>query len=126
MPVVLKIDPRRQVVYSTFYGKLTDAELAGHGRAIASDQDFRPHFSEIVDFTAVTELAISESTLAALASNPSLFSESVVHIVVAPTEPLFQMASKYKELAQLSRRNLFVVRTRAEAYRLLSSERKPL
>jgi hypothetical protein len=125
MPVVLKIDPRRQLVYSTFYGKLTDAELAGHGHAIATDPDFRPHFSEIVDLTAVTEMSISEGTLAALASNPSLFSESVMHIVVAPSEPLFQMASRYKHLAQSSRRNLFVVRTRAEAYRLLPAEPKP-
>ena len=125
MPVVLKIDPRRQVVYSTFYGKLTDAEVAGHGHVIASDPDFRPHFSEIVDFTAVTETAVSESALAALASNPSLFSDSVLHIVVAPSEPLFQMASRYKDLAKASRRNLFVVRTRAEAYRLLPAEPKP-
>jgi len=100
MPVVLKIEPRRQVVYSTFYGKLTDAEVTGHGHVIASDPDFKPHLSEIVDFTAVTETAVSESTLAALASNPSLFSDSVVHIVVAPSEPLFQMASRYKDLAK--------------------------
>ncbi len=126
MPVVLKIDPRRQVVYSAFYGKLTDAEVAGHGHAIASDPDFRPHFSEIVDFTDVTEAAISESTLAALASKASLFSESVMHIVVAPSEALFQMTSRFKELAKSSRRNLFVVRTQAEAYGLLHSDRKPL
>src|SRR4029077_1101033 len=125
MPVVLKIDPRRQVVYSAFYGKLTDAELAGHGHAIGSDPDFRPHFSEIVDFTDVTEAAISEGTLSAMASSPSLFSESVMHIIVAPSEALFQMTSRFKELAQSSRRNLFVVRTRAEAYRLLPSDPKP-
>lgn len=125
MPVVLKIDPRRQVVYSTFYGKLTDEELAGHGHVIISDPDFRPHFSEIVDFTAVTEASISERTLAAMASNPSLFSDSVLHIVVAPSESLFQMASRYKDLAKSSRRNLFVVRTRAEAYRLLPAGPKP-
>ena len=67
MPVVLKIDPHRKVVYSAFYGEVTDAEVLGHGKAIGSDPDFNPEFSEIVDFSSVTNAAISESTLAALA-----------------------------------------------------------
>ena len=126
MPVVLKIDPHRKVVYSAFYGEITDAEVLGHGKAIGSDPDFNPEFSEIVDFSSVTNAAISESTLAALAANPSLFKSSVVHIVVAPSEPLFQMVSKYKDFAHSSRPNLFVVRTRSEAYRLLPGPSKAI
>jgi len=52
-------------VYSAFYGKVNDGEVAGHRSAIASDPDFRAHFNEIVDFTSVTDLELSESTLAA-------------------------------------------------------------
>jgi hypothetical protein len=126
MPVVLKIDPHRKVVYSAFYGEVTDAEFLGHGKAISSDPDFNPDFSEIVDFSSVTNAAISESALAALAANPSLYHSSVVHIVVAPTEALFQMVSKYKDLAHSSRPNLFVVRTRSEAYRLLPGRSKTI
>jgi hypothetical protein len=124
MPVVLKIDPRRKVVYSAFYGQITDAELLNHGKAIAGDPDFNPDFADIVDFSAVTDSHISESTLAAMAANPSLFNSSVVHIVVAPTDSLFQMVSKFMEFAQSSRQNLQVVRTRAEAYHLLPGEAK--
>jgi hypothetical protein len=119
MPVVLKIDPQRRVVYSAFYGKLSEAEVIDHRMQIAADPDFKPHFSEIVDFSAVTEAEISDATLGALAANPSLYDASVLHIVVAPAEPLFQVANKYKQLAEASRPNLFVVRTRAEAYQLL-------
>jgi hypothetical protein len=119
MPVVLKIDPQRQVVYSAFYGKLSEEEVVGHGRLIAADPDFKPHFSEIVDFSAVTEADISDATLGALAANPSLYDDSVLHIVVAPADSLFKIASKYKQLSRTSRPNLFVVRTRAEAYQLL-------
>jgi len=126
MPVVLKIDLQRKVVYSTFYGDVTDAELLGHGKAIGSDPDFNPEFSEIVDFSSVTNAAISESALTALAANPSLFKSSVVHIVVAPGEALFQLVSKYKDFTQSSRPNLFVVRTRSEAYRLLPGEPKAI
>lgn len=126
MPVVLKIDPQRKVVYSTFYGEVTDAELLDHGKAIGSDPDFNPEFSEIVDFTSVTNAAVSERALAALAANPSLFKSSVLHIVVAPTEALFQLVSKYKDFAQSSRPNLFVVRTRSEAYQLLPGKPKAI
>lgn len=121
MPVVLKIDARRKVVYSAFYGKIDDAEVAGHRSAIAADPDFKADFNEIIDFTAVTDASLSESTLAAMAANPSLFDESVLHIVVAPADLLFQLASKYKGLARFSRPNVMVVRSRDEAYQLLAS-----
>jgi len=124
MPVVLKIDPQRKVVYSAFYGKITDAELLDHKKAIASDPDFSPQFDDIVDFSDVTFSAISEETIAALAANPTLFSKSVRHIVVAPDAVMFHLGRKFKELAQSSRPNLFVVKTRAEAYRLLPSQHK--
>ena len=120
MPVVLKIDRRRKVVYSAFYGKATDEEVAAHRDAIAADPDFDPTFSEIVDFTGVTEAALSEASLAAMAKNPSLFQEASVHIIVAPADLMFNLAAKYKAFARLSRPNLFVVRTRAEAYQLLT------
>jgi len=123
MPVVLKIDTRRKVVYSAFYGKISDAEVAGHRSAIASDPHFSPQFNEIVDLTAVTEFAISEKTLAAMAANPTLYNESAMHIVIAPADALFKLASKYKGLARRSRPNFFVVRSRDEAYRLLAGRR---
>jgi len=122
MPVVLKIDARRKIVYSAFYGKINDAEVAGHRQAIASDPDFRPHYNEIIDFTAVTEANLSESTLAAMAANPSLFDKSVLHIVVAPADLLFHLARKYKGFANLSRPNVMVVRSRDEAYQLLADK----
>ena len=116
MPVVLKIDTRRKIVYSAFYGKLTDAELMDHREAIAADPDFNPKYSEIVDFSAVTEANISNATLTAMASAPSLYDENVMHIVVTPSPALVQMVSKFRDLALSSRPNLVMVRTREEAY----------
>lgn len=124
MPVILKIDSRRRVVYSTFYGKVTDDELLRHGVTIASDPDFKRDFSEVVDFSEVSDVTISEATLKAIAGSRSLFSDSVLHIVVAPSDPIFQLADRYKEFTRKSRPNLFVVRSRAEAYKLLEAESK--
>jgi hypothetical protein len=125
MPVVLKIDPQRKVVHSAFYGRITDAELLGHHKRIAADPDFNSQFADIVDFSDVTDPAITDSAIAALAANPSLFSSSAVHIVIAPAAVVFRLGAKFKELARMSRPNFHVVRTRAEAYRLLSGGNKP-
>lgn len=119
MPVVLKIDTRRRLVYSTFYGKITDEDLLGHRSTLASDPNFNPDFSEIVDFSAVSEPAISEAALAGMAESKSLYSDAVLHIVVAPADLAFQLASQFKTFALETRRNLLVVRTRGEAYQLL-------
>lgn len=123
MPVVLKIDASRKVVYSAFYGKISDAEFLDHRSSISSDPDFKPHYNQIVDFTAVTESSISEGALATLAASPSLFEKSVLHIVVASADWVLQMAGKYKKLARSSRPNFHVVRSRDEAYQLLSAAR---
>jgi hypothetical protein len=120
MPVVLKIDPQRRVVYSAFYGRVTDEEFLGHRTAIATDPDFNPNFSDILDFTAVTEVGVSERAVTAQAENPSIFSSSAMHIIVAPADVMFQLGKMFKQFSHPSRPNVFIVRTRAEAYRLLS------
>jgi hypothetical protein len=113
------------VVHSAFYGRITDTEMLGHRKSIASDPDFNPQFADIVDFSDVTDPAITESAIAALAANPSLFSSSAVHIVIAPAAVVFRLGAKFKELAQSSRPNFHVVKTRAEAYKLLPGGNKP-
>ena len=125
MPVVLKIDPHRRVVHSAFYGKITDAELLGHRTRIASDPDFNPQFADIVDFSDVTDPAITENAIGALAANPSLFSSSAIHIVIAPAAVMFRLGARFKQLAQSSRPNFYVVKTRAEAYEILPLGNKP-
>lgn len=125
MPVVLKIDPHRKVVHSAFYGRITDEDLLGQRTRIATDPDFNPEFSDIVDFSDVTDPAITESAIAELAANPTLFSSSAVHIVIAPAGVMFRLGSKFKDLAQSSRPNFYVVQTRAEAYGLLPGWIKP-
>lgn len=124
MPVILKIDLRRRIVYSSLYGRVTDDELLNHRSSIASDPSFNPEFSEIVDLTEVTEVSVTEKTLAAMAATQSLYSPAALHIVVAPGRKTRKLADEFKMLAQGSRPNLHIVRTRAEAYKLLSAQRK--
>ena len=122
MSVVLKIDRRRRIVVSTFYGEVSDDEILRHGQDIQADPDFNPNFDEIVDFTSVTRSLVSEAALGMLASNKSIFSSQTRHIIVTPADRLFKLAQKYKALTAVTRPRLFVVRTLDEAYQLLGIE----
>jgi hypothetical protein len=124
VPSVLKIDVRRKLVYSSFYGDVTGPELIAHGPRILAEPYFRASYDEIVDFSDVRQTLVNEATLAAMAGAKSIFSAESIHIVVAPSDLPFEMARKYQELAQRTRANLFVVRTLSEAYDLLQERRR--
>lgn len=116
MPVILKINPQKRVVHSTFFGLVTDSELLGHTETIFSHPNFRPEYHEIVDLTMVTDLQVTPNALQTLASRKSLFQSSSRHAVVAPKDFSFQKAEEFRRIAESSRPNLKVVRTAAEAY----------
>ncbi len=119
MPSIVKIDPRRRIVLSTFYGDVTDEQLMVHRSAIAADRFFDPGFAEIVDFSGASMPLFSQQALSKLAKSKSLFDPSVPHVIIAPHDTSFAMALGYQQLAKDSRANLFVVRSLAEAHDLL-------
>ena len=119
MPAVLKIDRRRRLVSSSFYGEVTSSDLLTHAQSIRSDTEFDPAFDELVDFSAVKQTQISEATLAALAGSKSLYSDSSLHVIVAPEDMPHELATRYQVMARATRPNLYVVRNLAEAYELL-------
>jgi len=116
MPVILKINPQKRVVHSTFFGLVTDAELLRHAETISSHPHFRPEYDEIVDLTMVTDMKVTPNGLQQLASRKSVFLASSRHAVVAPKDFSFQKAEEFRRIAESTRPNLKVVRTAAEAY----------
>ena len=122
MPVVLHIDVAKRVVISEFSGEVTNEEFMRQTSLIQSHPDFNPHFSEIVDFTAVTRTSLSTETIWTMATTKSLFLPTAKHIVIAPADFAFGLARMFQTLAEDSRPNLKVVRSRSEAYRLLGLE----
>jgi hypothetical protein len=116
MPVILKINPQKRVVHSTFFGVITDKEFLGHSEAILSHPDFRPEYDEIVDLTMVTDPQISRAALQQLAGKKSVFLPYSKHAIVAPKDLAFEMAEEFRRMAEVSRSNLKVVRSAAEAY----------
>ena len=74
MPSVVKIDPQRKIVQSSFYGQVTGEDLLRHRASIASDSAFSPDYVDLVDFTSVKAPAIDESALRGLAISGQLVS----------------------------------------------------
>lgn len=56
MPADYTIDKERRLVLSTGTGYLSKEDVLGHMDRISSDPDFDPTFSQLLDFTEVTEI----------------------------------------------------------------------
>lgn len=116
MPVILKINPQKRVVHSTFFGVVTDEEMLAHSHTIATHPDFRSEYDEIVDLSLITDLRVSTAAMQELAGRKSVFQSSAKHVIIAPTDFSFHRANELKRIAEASRPNLKVVRTAADAY----------
>ena len=116
MSVILKINPQKRVVHSTFFGTVTDAEMLTHSHTIAAHPDFRSDYDDIIDLTMVTELRVSTAAMQQLAGRKSVFQSAVKHVIIAPKDFSFERAEEFKRIAEASRPNLRVVRTAPDAY----------
>lgn len=121
MPAVLKIDPRRRIVSTTFHGPVTSGEFLQHRQTILAHPRFRKDFADVIDLSAVSINEVDESAMRALAGGPSIFSAESPHVIIAPADLSHELAIKYRDLSRQSRPNLHVVRTQAEAKELLQS-----
>lgn len=119
MPAILKINPQKKVVHSSFFGRVTDQQLLDHRETIASHPDFRSEYDEIIDLTMVTDFAVTPAGMQQLADKKSLFKTSARHVIIAPKDSSFEKAEQFKQIAQASRPGLAVARTSAEAYAIL-------
>ena len=119
MPARVEVDVKNRIVYSAFEGKISDSDLLAHGNVIKNHPDFNPEFSEIVDFSEVTELRVTVGFINSMAKSGSLYSPGSKHAVIAPHDLSFGIARMYQMLAQDTRPNLAVVRSMAEARRFV-------
>ena len=121
MPAVLKIDPQRRIALSTFHGYVTGEDVLRHQSVIIADPAFRPGFADVVDLSSLSLADVDDSVLRTLAGTQSIFEAGVPHVIIAPADLPYEMALKYRELAQKSRPNLHVVRSLLEAKELLDN-----
>jgi hypothetical protein len=67
MPSSYKIDKENRLVTSTGTGVLTLADALAHQEQLLKDPDFDPSFSQLLDFTHVTDVELSSEEIHRLA-----------------------------------------------------------
>ena len=99
MPAFYKIDKERRLVISTGAGILTMAETLAHQSKLAIDPDFDPGFSQLMDFTQVTQIELSANDIRRLAQR-SVFSPQSRRAFIMPNDVTYGLGRMYEILRE--------------------------
>ena len=115
MPAFYKIDKDRRLVLTTVWGVFTFADAVSHQRKLAEDPDFDPSFSQIADFTQVTQFDVTTDDIHRFAQG-SIFSPVSRRAILMPNEAAFGIGRMYEILRGLDgEKGIRVFRTLEEA-----------
>jgi hypothetical protein len=73
MPAFYKIDKERKLVMSTGSGVYTMADALAHQDKLLKDPDFDRSFSQLYDFTHITDIELSSEDIRTLARSTVFF-----------------------------------------------------
>ncbi|MCU1285982.1 MAG: hypothetical protein JWO13_2332 [Acidobacteriales bacterium] len=128
MPCNYIIDGERKLVITSGSGVLTAAEALEHQQRLAADPAFHNDFSQLLDFTALTDLDISADWIRHLAERSLYSSRSRRAFLVnsALAVGMSNMYASYREFAG-GEEEMKIFRDRNEALRWLAgAEPEPL
>jgi len=97
MSAFYHIDKARKLVMSTASGVLTRKDLATHMEKLTKDPDFDSNFSQLADFTCVTEIKVDEADIHALAQR-NVFDSSARRAFVVKDDQSARLAEKFVSL----------------------------
>ena len=92
-----EIDKERRLVISTASGAFTRADVLAHREKLFNDPEYDPSFSQVIDFTPVTQFWIEPKELQSLAQT-MVFSANSRRAIVAPSDLIFGFARMYEIL----------------------------
>lgn len=99
MPAFYRIDKERRLVLSTGAGEFSKADVLAHQEKLVNDPDFDPSFSQIADFTQVTELNLSAEDVRQLAEK-AVFSPHSRRAIIAPNNLVFGLSRMFEILRE--------------------------
>lgn len=115
VPADYKIDKERRFVLSTGTGRLTKEDVLGHMNRISADPDFDPTFSQLLDFTKVTEIEFGPQEVREFAER-NIFGPRARRAVLVRTDLHFALARMFEIHRELRGEiGIGVFRTREEA-----------
>ncbi len=97
MPATYTIDKAQRLVLSIGTGVLTANDMWTHQKQLASDKDFDPNFSQLGDFTGVTEIAFTADDVRSFAER-NIFSPQSRRAFVAKSDALYGMVRMFELL----------------------------
>ena len=114
-----EFDPVNKVVCWRMQGQVTE-ELFAESLQLVADilADTNPK-SGIVDFSLVTSFPISTETIKQTASSKAIFPAELPRVIVAPVDHVYGIARMFAAFTEETRKNVQVVRTMDEAYKIL-------
>lgn len=121
MPCSYVIDAERHLVISAGVGTLTAAEALEHQQRLAADPAFHNDFSQLLDFTDLTDLDISADWIRHLAER-SLFSRNSRRAFLVNSALAVGMSNMYASFREFAggEEEMKIFRDRDEAMRWLA------
>jgi hypothetical protein len=125
VPASYEIDKHRRLVITTASGVLTLAEGLSHQEKLSEDKDFDPAFSQLMDLSGVTEIAIDSAGVRALAIR-SVFSIRARRAFLINSELLFAFSRMFATFRAFEgEHQIEIFRNREEAMDWLSKCPRP-
>jgi hypothetical protein len=111
MSVEYTYDEEKNVLYTRFFGVITDRDLKDQAEAVAADTRIKPGVRELVDLSGIEEIEGSPSALEANIRIDTAHSEKLAGMrtaIVAPTDLLYGFSRMYQSLAELRKSPLTI------------------
>jgi hypothetical protein len=101
MPVFYHIDKARKLVMTSASGVMSRVDVNDHFQKLQSDPDFRPHFSELGDFTHLTRIDLTAEDIREFART-DIFSSRSRRAVVVGDDSAAVLAEMFALLRQFA------------------------
>ena len=123
------IDEDRRLVITTVSDELTGTDILEHRQTLKSDPRFRPSFSQLVDLTGVTSVALDYRAVEKL-SREHIFSRESRRAFVATTLLAYGMSRMFVSMRALAgeeeRMEVFKNRNKALRWLLKPDSKSPI
>ena len=126
MPAYFKINKERQLVISTFSGVFTLEDGFAHQEKLLKDPNFVPTFSQLIDCTQVTQIAMGIDDIRRLAQR-SIFSNDARRSILVYGDVAFGFARTFLAIREsLGEKGIRVFHELDEALFWLLDQPRPL
>ena len=123
MGAFLSVDETQKLLYIRFEGEVTDEVFLSRYRQVLEWNAAEKYELSVTDLTGIVSSSVSSQAVRAAAERvPVIPGERRRTIVVAPNDMDFGLSRMFEMLRSAGREQFHVVRSMAEAYKLLGVE----